>query len=815
MPPQPAQPIREYTWYREARVMETLREGYDVNKHAHRNPQQNTGRWFFDDPRVRQWRDSANSSIVWLTGQHGRGKSQLTKSLVKRGGAWWQEIESPVAPHTTVCYYFFRAGDPRRMTAYPACAGLLHQLFGYTPSGLIHKASPRWWAQTICDPWDLFEECAADNQVGQWACLLDGVDEMEPEERRVLLGEFCRVFRALSRRSQEEPRSKFKVLITSGPLQGEMMEDLKRLRAAAGADETVLFDADEKVGEIADEMKPYIEKTAKSFPEDQQPRVTRMLNENPNRCWLWTYTATNLLFTFANPKRDELPFPSSEFDNMPRDVGGVYDKALNIASAIYGARRVEYLLHIILAAKRPLSNKEVLLALEFAESDPVTAASSSTGHTYDELTETRPEWANMVDDLHGIILDMRPMLSDFVNQSARQYLIKSDDNSPSIGSSWKGRVDIRDAHATLSRITLSFLLTLKVPPSDLPGEWIEYNDNVRRMNLVKKNMAFLIYSATQWPYHYDSQPEPVAKATIESARTLCCKDGPEINSWLYLHKAPRCVQPGVITALCVGALPLAREMLEQPQDSSKHHDSLHHLPSVPVSSCCALDIAIRNGYTEIGRLLIDRGWTMHASACCENLVYWAACDGNAEAVNMLLDHGWDINVNSHGECSPLHGACSKGHREIVQILLDRGAKLHIGLKVAGNPLEAAAGNGHYEVVQILLDHGIHFRIYGIGALWSASRDGHVEIVRVLLAKGLTPNVSLSPRSGTALNVAARRGHSETVRLLVDHGARVTEDDIKAALEKGFDDIAKLLTGPYAASLLDDDLPVSMEDEIEG
>jgi hypothetical protein len=164
---------------------------------------------------------------------------------------------------------------------------------------------------------------------------------MEPEERRDLLGEVCPVYRALSRRPQEEPRSKFKVLITSGPLQGGMMEDLERLRAAAGADETVLFDADEKVAVIADEIGPYIEKVAKFFPEDQQPHVIRILNENPNRCWLWTHTAANLLFTFANAKRDGLLFPSSEFENMPLDVEGVYDKALDIASAIYGARRVE------------------------------------------------------------------------------------------------------------------------------------------------------------------------------------------------------------------------------------------------------------------------------------------------------------------------------------------------------------------------------------------------------------------------------------------------------------------------------------------
>jgi len=342
-------------------------------------------------------------------------------------------------------------------------------------------------------------------------------------------------------------------------------------------------------------------------------------------------------------------------------------------------------------------------------------------------------------------------------------------------------------------------LTLKVPPADLPGDWNSYSENTEKLHHIKKKMTFLVYSATEWPHHYNSQPESVAKAIVESARILCCNDGPKINSWMYLHQPPRDLQPGVITALWIGVLPLAREMLEQPQGSSEHHDSLHCLSGVPAARYCALEIAIRKGYNEMARLLIDNGWTMHARNCCDHLLSNAAWNGNAEAAKMLLDHGWDKKSNlTHA----LDRACSRGDPEIVQILLDRGAELNAGLKVAGNPLERAAYGGHYEVVHMLLNHGIHFRIYGFRALGDACREGHVEIARVLLEKGLTPDVFLDTPSGSAMSIAIRRGHKEIVRLLVDHGARVIEDDIKMALEKGYDDVAGWLIDPYVASLLD-------------
>ena len=45
--------------------------------YSRRNKLKGTGQWFLDDNCVRQWRESSVSSILWLHGIPGSGKSKL------------------------------------------------------------------------------------------------------------------------------------------------------------------------------------------------------------------------------------------------------------------------------------------------------------------------------------------------------------------------------------------------------------------------------------------------------------------------------------------------------------------------------------------------------------------------------------------------------------------------------------------------------------------------------------------------------------------------------------------------------------------
>ncbi|KAJ1461491.1 ankyrin repeat-containing domain protein, partial [Pelagophyceae sp. CCMP2097] len=88
------------------------------------------------------------------------------------------------------------------------------------------------------------------------------------------------------------------------------------------------------------------------------------------------------------------------------------------------------------------------------------------------------------------------------------------------------------------------------------------------------------------------------------------------------------------------------------------------------------------------------------------------------------------------------------------------------------PLLYAAKQGHVEIVRLLLDRGAR-----IGdALVSTARDGDIPMLQLLLDRGALVNEASPTQrmftTETALSVAADRGDVAVLRLLLDRGAAV-------------------------------------------
>jgi ankyrin repeat protein len=77
----------------------------------------------------------------------------------------------------------------------------------------------------------------------------------------------------------------------------------------------------------------------------------------------------------------------------------------------------------------------------------------------------------------------------------------------------------------------------------------------------------------------------------------------------------------------------------------------------------------------------------------------------------------------------------------------------------GTALCAAAGSGHLDVCRLLLEHG-------------ARVDAAQPVRRQIIAGNLSSTDAESQDGDPALNTAARHGHVEVCRLLLEHGARV-------------------------------------------
>jgi len=86
----------------------------------------------------------------------------------------------------------------------------------------------------------------------------------------------------------------------------------------------------------------------------------------------------------------------------------------------------------------------------------------------------------------------------------------------------------------------------------------------------------------------------------------------------------------------------------------------------------------------------------------------------------------------------------------------------------------ALESGNANEVRELLEAGLdpNAEVYGTSPLWLAAQNDRLECARLLLEAGADPNlVDSNPYSQPPLFVSAEQGHSEMVRLFLDHDAR--------------------------------------------
>jgi ankyrin repeat protein len=264
--------------------------------------------------------------------------------------------------------------------------------------------------------------------------------------------------------------------------------------------------------------------------------------------------------------------------------------------------------------------------------------------------------------------------------------------------------------------------------------------------------------------------------------------------------------------------------------SSKHRVGVN---AFGIGGCPILLRAAGRGHTEVVKALLDNGadpnlrsyWTG-----CGTALSAAAGNGHAKIVEMLLDKRADVNYAEPFSRGPLYAAVYSNSVETVKILLERGAQVKAGSRTAPkqgaadvmpgqNPparsrrgpssetvLQIAGWRGNPEMIILLKDHGAEITSLTIAAilgdmveverlvtqgadvnetgegndtpLTGAARRGHTEVARFLLEKGAGVNKGRGHDGWTALRGAAQRGHKDIVQLLVDSGANVDERDEK-------------------------------------
>lgn len=185
--------------------------------------------------------------------------------------------------------------------------------------------------------------------------------------------------------------------------------------------------------------------------------------------------------------------------------------------------------------------------------------------------------------------------------------------------------------------------------------------------------------------------------------------------------------------------------------------------------------AAGSGHTVIVQVLLAAGadpeavdyWTLTVLHC-------AAGGGHTAAVQALLAAGADLHAVDQWKQTVLHHASHGGHTATVQALLAAGVSMHAVDNERSTALHNASRGGHTETVLALLAAGADIHVADkskSSVLHCAARGGHTETVRALLAAGADEN-AVNEKKWTPLHLAARHGRTDTVTALLVSGAEI-------------------------------------------
>jgi ankyrin repeat protein len=128
----------------------------------------------------------------------------------------------------------------------------------------------------------------------------------------------------------------------------------------------------------------------------------------------------------------------------------------------------------------------------------------------------------------------------------------------------------------------------------------------------------------------------------------------------------------------------------------------------PYASMSPLMMAAYDGYTEIAKLLIEKGAEINAKGGVDMdmtpLVY-AASQDRFDMVKLLIENGANVNIKTKYGWTPLFFAASRGAVDIAKLLIDKKADVNVTLPTGETVLSEAEKAGKTDLVKMLRQGG--------------------------------------------------------------------------------------------------------------
>ncbi len=585
--------------------------------------------------------------------------------------------------------------------------------------------------------WNIFLKAAADPSSREIICVLDALDECQERSRKALADKLFHLYGP--RRSARTWKPILKFLVTSRP----DFNIIRNFQDLTNARSEVRLRGEEESEQVSREIDLVIGHKVEDLgskmdlSESDKSSLRENLSRTPHRTYLWLYLTLDFIGKKLEFTKDEIAVIAK---TIPQDVDDAYTEILNKSPDRKRARR---LLHIVLAATRPLTLQEVNVAMVMEE----------RYQFYEDLAVWRPDMSeDKIKNMCGLFLSVVDSKVYLIHQTAREFLVceeGTDAFQASFSAYWKKSFHVAQSNLLLAKVCIWYIQLrdredkLKLRDRTIENELGRYRtyDGDTAVHRYMKEHIFISYAAKHWAEHFTQAqylPEPALVETV-AHRTL--------------------------------------DMLSL---SFKFWFSIWEVGGrVLTSDSCILDVSIASyfGHDAVLRVLLERKDKQADSRDKHGRtpLSYAAEMGNITTVLLLIERK-DVQADSPDQRrrTPLSYAVGNGYKAIAKLLLERAdVQADSPDYIGRTPLWYAVYGGHEAIVKLLLER----KDVQAGSLdysrqtplWYAAYGGHEAIVQLLLEREDVQADSPDYVGRTLLWYAESRGHEATVKILLGRG----------------------------------------------
>jgi ankyrin repeat protein len=729
-----------------------------------------TCEWFVSHPLFQSWEKSTTSQMLWVSAYPGCGKSVLAKYLA----------DSVLTSHgsRTVGYFFFKDDFEDQKSITTALCCVLYQIFLHKRALLDKEIIERFELDerittSFSELWDILTHIAKDEQAGEIVCLLDALDECEEHG-------WAQLAKALQKLYQDESRHCFrlKFMVTSR-LYGRIRRGLQPRGLPGQPIIHLSGENDDEMQKICREINIFIRarvdilRDQLELTQVERDLLLVKLTSVQNRTYLWVYLTLDVIETSVDgnidlDKRHIVEIASS----LPQTVDEAYERIL-FRSKDY--RQAKKMLHIIVAAARPLSLKELEFMISLRDGH----------HSYADL-EVRSEarLRETVRDLCGLFVTIVDSRVYLLHQTAKEFLIKQNlpkdsaktrktrEQSPGASIKtpafeWRHSLTLQKSHRVITLICLQHFdfSDFENPPLD----------TVSVRELTARH-AFLEYSAKYWTMHLlesDLKPEKI----MPSLLPVCDPTMARCKTWFRVYWASTDAEfpigfTSLILASYFGLSDVVKHLI---WSDNPDIDAIDH-----TYGRSALSWAAGNGHGLVLEVLIQGRWKIlswggrQVDSVDKNNrtpLAWASLNGREQAVKLLVKAGADVNSTDDIGGTPLYYAICSGNTGLTKLITKNGPLPLSKDDLLGRLLVMAARKGRESMVQILLERDADVESkdveHGRTPLSWAAGNGHAGVVKLLIASNADMKSTDLHHNKTPFIWAAKNGERAVMRLMIE------------------------------------------------